>query len=169
MSSTFAQLADLPLEIESCSLRGLAKNFGFERLTTLVCLHGGDEEGVGEDILPFPADHVAFQEAAVPDLAGSWTLAEFGAHVDGLDLFANAPIFEAFRRWRRWAFHSAALDLALRQSARALHDVLGREPATDGVRALGTPRRAALDRGATQSARALSGDAPEAQRGPLMG
>jgi hypothetical protein len=128
MSSTFAKLADLPLEIESCSLRGLSKNFGFERLTTVVCLHGGDEEGLGEDILPFPDDHIAFQGAGAPDLAGSWTLAEFGAHIDGLDLFTNAPIFAAFRAWRRWAFHSAALDLALRQNGRALHEVLGLQP-----------------------------------------
>jgi hypothetical protein len=33
------------------------------------------------------------------------------------------------RRWRNWAFESAALDLALRQAGRALHDVVGREPA----------------------------------------
>ena len=29
---------------------------------------------------------------------------------------------------RNWAFESAALDLALRQAGRPLHDVLGREP-----------------------------------------
>ena len=32
------------------------------------------------------------------------------------------------RRWRRWAFESAALDLALQQAGRPLHEVLGREP-----------------------------------------
>ncbi len=128
MSSTFDKLAGLTLEIESCHLRGLEKNFGFERLTTVVCLRGGGEEGVGEDILPFADDHRSFQREGAPDLAGSWTLAEFGAHIDGLDLCATQPIFEAFRTWRRWAFHSAALDLALRQDGRALHEVLGLEP-----------------------------------------
>jgi hypothetical protein len=32
------------------------------------------------------------------------------------------------RRWRNWAFESAALDLALNQAGRALHEVLEREP-----------------------------------------
>jgi hypothetical protein len=130
MSSTFAKLADLPLKIESCSLRGLAKDIsmGFERLTTVVCLHGGGEEGVGEDVISYPADQVAFQDAGPPELAGSWTLVELGAHLDSLDLFATAPLFGAYRAWRRWAFHSAALDLALRQAGRALHEVLEVKP-----------------------------------------
>lgn len=128
MPSTFTKLADLPVAIDSCELQGLSKNFGFERLTTVVCLRGGGEEGVGEDIIPFPNDHIAFQGAEAPDLAGSWTLAEVGDHIDGLDLFATDPVFEAFRVWRRWAFHSAALDLALRQHGRALHEVLGLDP-----------------------------------------
>lgn len=130
MSSTFAKLADLPLEIESCSLRGLSRDIsmGFERLTTVVSLHGGGEEGVGEDVISFPNDQLAFQQAGVPDLAGSWTLASFGTHIDGLDLFTTEPLFGAYRVWRRWAFHSAALDLALRQAGRALHEVLGVEP-----------------------------------------
>ena len=34
----------------------------------------------------------------------------------------------AFRDYRRWAFESAAADLALRQAGRSLADVLGREP-----------------------------------------
>ena len=29
------------------------------------------------------------------------------------------------RRWRNWAFESAALDLALNQAGRALHEVIG--------------------------------------------
>lgn len=128
MSTTFAKLADLPVEIESCTLRGLSKNVGFDRQTTVVCLHGGSEEGVGEDVIPYPVDQATFQSAGPPDLAGSWTLAEFGAHIDGLDLFATEPLAGAYRVWRRWAFHSAALDLALRQTGRALHEVLGLEP-----------------------------------------
>jgi hypothetical protein len=32
------------------------------------------------------------------------------------------------KRWRNWAFQSAALDLALRQAGAALHEVIGREP-----------------------------------------
>lgn len=130
MASTYAKLADLPLEIESCSLQGLSKDvsMGLGRLTTVVRLHGAGEEGVGEDIIPYPDDQLAFQRAGGPDLAGSWTLAEFGAHIDGLDLFTVEPLFKAYRGWRRWAFHSAALDLALRQAGRALHEVLEVQP-----------------------------------------
>jgi hypothetical protein len=38
------------------------------------------------------------------------------------------PKWEVARRWRNWAFESAALDLALNQASRALHEVIGREP-----------------------------------------
>jgi hypothetical protein len=127
-STTFAKLAELPVEIESCNLQGLAKHFGFERRTTVVCLRGGGEEGFGEDVTAYPDDQIAFQRAGAPDLAGSWTLAELGERIDGLDLFTTDPLFEAYRIWRRWAFHSAALDLALRQDGRALHEVLGLQP-----------------------------------------
>jgi len=153
MSSTFARLADLPLEIESCSLRGLSKDvsMGFQRLTTVVCLRGKGEEGVGEDVVSYPDDQLAFQQVDPPDLSGTWTLAEFGDRVDSLDLFTTQPLFEAYRGWRRWAFHSAALDLALRQAGCALHEALEVEPqpmtfvlsmglgepaSTDGLRSL---------------------------------
>jgi hypothetical protein len=38
------------------------------------------------------------------------------------------PEWEGAPRFRRWAFESAALDLALRQAGRALHEVLELEP-----------------------------------------
>ena len=62
-------------------------------------------------------------------LAGSWTIDSFSRQLDGLDLFGGAePGMPAFRDYRRWAFESAAADLALRQAGRSLADVLGREP-----------------------------------------
>ena len=62
-------------------------------------------------------------------LAGNYTLAEFCRRIDELDLFGVAPQRgDVSRLYRRWTFHSAALDLALRQAARPLYDVLGREP-----------------------------------------
>ena len=39
-----------------------------------------------------------------------------------------APEYDIARRWRNWAFESAALDLALNQAGRPLHEVLGRGP-----------------------------------------
>jgi hypothetical protein len=130
--TTFDLLRDLPLQVDGYSLEGLRLDVssGFERLTTLVHLRGGDAEGVGEDVVYQAEDHVAFQEAGpVHDLRGTYTLGEFCDHVDSLDLFPTPPESDVSRLYRRWTFHSAALDLALRQAQRPLYDVLGREPA----------------------------------------
>ncbi len=129
--STFDLLAELPIEVDGYRLEGLRAQVssGFERLTTLVHLSGGGLEGVGEDVVYQAEDHVALQEAgAVHDLAGSYALAEFCERIDALDLFPVPPQAEVSRLYRRWTFHSAALDLALRQAGRPLHDVLGRAP-----------------------------------------
>jgi hypothetical protein len=56
-------------------------------------------------------------------------LESFCDHVVSVDQFAVPPEWEPARRWRNWAFESAALDLALTQAGKALHEVLGREPA----------------------------------------
>ena len=47
--------------------------------------------------------------------------------IDGLDFWPEPPQMEAFRDYRRWAFESAALDLALRQTRTSLSEALGRE------------------------------------------
>src|SRR5947209_4141506 len=127
--STFDLLADLPLEVDGYRLEGLRAQVssGFERLSTLVWLSGGGLEGVGEDVVYQAEDHVAFQKAgAVHRLAGAYALGEFCELIDSLDLFPVAPVTEVSRLYRRWTFHSAALDLALRQGGRSLHEVLGR-------------------------------------------
>jgi hypothetical protein len=101
---------------------------GFERLSTVVHLQGAGVEGLGEDVVYDAPDHVAWQEAgAVQHLAGRYALGEFCALIDSLDLFPVEPQREVSRLYRRWTFHSAALDLALRQSGRPLHEVLQRE------------------------------------------
>jgi L-alanine-DL-glutamate epimerase-like enolase superfamily enzyme len=128
---TFESLADLPLQVEGYSLEGLKASVssGFERLSTVVHLHGAGLEGVGEDVVYDGEDQIALQEAGpVLDLAGRYTLAEFCALTESLDLFPVAPKREVSRLYRRWTFHSAALDLALRQAGQPLHAVLGREP-----------------------------------------
>jgi hypothetical protein len=84
---------------------------------------------MGEDVVYDAPDHVALQSAGpVHDLTGSFTLDEFCARIDSLDLFPVAPAREVSRLYRRWTFHSAALDLALRQAQLPLHAALGREP-----------------------------------------
>jgi L-alanine-DL-glutamate epimerase-like enolase superfamily enzyme len=128
--STFDRLADLPLEIEGYELEGLRAEVssGFDRLSTVVHLFGGGAEGVGEDVVYDAEDHVALQEAgAVHDLAGRFALGEFCELIDGLDLFPVAPQRDVSRLYRRWTFHSAAVDLALQQAGRSLSAALGRE------------------------------------------
>jgi hypothetical protein len=129
--STYERVADLPLKIESYTLEGLTRTVssGFERMTTVIRLRGGGEEGVGEDVT-YEADDQRAQQERGPDLplAGEWTFDSFSRHVGELDTFpAGAPAFEVRRNYRRWGFESAALDLALRQAGRSLDDVLGRE------------------------------------------
>jgi L-alanine-DL-glutamate epimerase-like enolase superfamily enzyme len=129
--NTFDLLADLPLEVDRYTLEGLKQNVssGFERLSTVVHLHGAGHEGLGEDVVYDSEDHVAMQEAGpVQPLAGTYTLREFCELIDSLDLFPVEPQRDVSRLYRRWTFHSAALDLALRQAAQSLHEALGREP-----------------------------------------
>jgi len=128
--ATFDSLASLPVEIDGYSLEGLEANVSseFTRLSTVIRISGGGEEGVGEDVTYDALDHVAFQDAGpVLDLSGERTLGEFCELVGGLDLFPAEPVREVSRRYRRWAFESAALDLALRQAGKPLHEVAGRE------------------------------------------
>ena len=129
--ATYDLLRDLPVVIESYELHGLSQRFGpeFERLTTEIVLKGGGEEGRGEDVIYDGLDHIALRDAGpLLDLAGEHTLGSFAQLLDGLDLFPTPPSREESRDYRRWAFESAALDLALRQAGRSLGDVLGREP-----------------------------------------
>ncbi len=129
--STFDLLADLPLQVDGYSLQGLQANVssGFERLSTVVHLRGGGAEGIGEDVVYDAEDQVALQKAGpVLELAGSYALGEFCELIDRLDTFPSEPQRDVSRLYRRWTFHSAALDLALRQAGRPLHDALGREP-----------------------------------------
>ena len=129
---TFDAIADLPLEIESCEFEGLEIALGsFERLTTIVKFSGGGEEGIGEDVVYDAVDHVGQQSAGPPaGLAFKGTFAEFSERLDEVDLFpAGPPVRDDISpAYRRWAFESAALDLALRQAGTNLAAALGREP-----------------------------------------
>jgi hypothetical protein len=127
--STFEKLADLPLTIEGYELEGLEYAApGFDRLSTLIKIHGEGETGQGEDVTYEGLDHVALQDAGpVLDLTGHATLGEFCEFMGGVDAFPAAPQREVSRRYRRWAFESSALDLALRQAGIGIAEALGRE------------------------------------------
>ncbi|MBK5220762.1 MAG: hypothetical protein JJE35_13450 [Thermoleophilia bacterium] len=129
--ASYDAIADLPLEIESCTFEGLELVLGeFERLTTVIKFSGGGHQGIGEDVTYDAVDHVAQQSAGPPDgLTGSFTFDEFSRRLDSIDLFPAAPPQRDISvDYRRWAFESAALDLALRQAGTNLAAILGREP-----------------------------------------
>jgi L-alanine-DL-glutamate epimerase-like enolase superfamily enzyme len=128
--ATYDLLADLPVEIESYELERLEQpvSTDFTRVTTVIHLSGGGEEGVGEDVTYTAEDQTAFQEQGrdLP-ITGTHALDSFSELIERLELFPSGPAMEASRDYRRWAFESAALDLALRQAGRSLGDIVGRE------------------------------------------
>jgi hypothetical protein len=82
----------------------------------VVVLRGGGEEGRGEEVDYDPDAQQRFQarRGELP-FAGRHTLDSFSVLQSGQT------------EYRRWAFESAALDLALRQAGRSLGDAVGRE------------------------------------------
>ncbi len=130
--STYTRVAGLPLRVEGYSLEVLALELTpeFRRLTTVIHLHGGGEEGVGEDVCYDEVEHTSQAEAGpVLPLSGEFDLDGFSRHLGGLNLFhAGAPLRPMYLDYRRWAFESAALDLALRQAGAGLADALERTP-----------------------------------------
>ena len=129
--SLYDAVKDLPLEIDSYALDPLElqARSDFLRKTTVVRLQGGGEEGIGEDVTYHAEEH-DFSLALGPvfPLSGSWTLHAFSEHVGGLPLFPQEPAQHAYWDYRRWAYESAALDLALRQAGRSLGDAAQRDP-----------------------------------------
>ena len=117
--SLWKRFAELAVEIDGYELERLEKPVtrGFTRVTTVVHLQGGGEEGVGEDVTWYAEHHDREQAAgAILPLQGSWTL----------DTFSGA--LEMPDPHRRWAYESAALDLALAQAGLSLAGLVGREP-----------------------------------------
>jgi hypothetical protein len=131
--STYSAIADLPLTVEGYELEGFERpvSSGFVRHTTVVRLHGGGEEGLGEDVTYDAAEHGRFQASGTGhDLVGTNSLDSYSCLVGSLDLFPDgAPEHEGYREYRRWAFESAALDLTLRQAGRSLAEAVDRTPA----------------------------------------
>jgi hypothetical protein len=126
--STYERIADLPVRVDGYRLERLSLELApeFERVTTVVTLHGAGEEGVGEDVTYDAPDHEAHLAAgATLPLAGEWTLDGLSHHLDALDLFPVPASRPEWLDYRRWAFESAALDLALRQAGASLADALG--------------------------------------------
>jgi hypothetical protein len=129
--SLYDAVRDLPLHIAGYSLEGLELQARpeFLRKTTIVRLHGSGEEGIGEDVTYEAAEHDRQQERGPTlPLAGDWTLHAFSEHLTTVPLFDPLPERLVYLDYRRWAFESAALDLALRQAGTSLGEAVGREP-----------------------------------------
>ncbi len=130
-SALWARLSELPVVVESYELERLAAQlaYGFERVTTRIRLRGGGVDGLGEDVSPYEGeDDTLHVIGPVLPLAGEWTLGSLCERLGELDQWPVAPRWEMARWWRNWAFESAALDLALNQAGRPLHEIVGREP-----------------------------------------
>jgi L-alanine-DL-glutamate epimerase-like enolase superfamily enzyme len=125
--TTYERLSDLPLRIESLSTerREMDVSSGFTRVTTTVVLAGGGHEGRGEDVTYEAPDHDGYP---TPELGGEWTVDGLSGALDHANLWpAKEPGSAAYRDYRRWAFESAALDLALRQAGVSFAAAAGRE------------------------------------------
>jgi L-alanine-DL-glutamate epimerase-like enolase superfamily enzyme len=126
----YETIRGLPLRVESYELdpHELHVRPDFTRKTTVVRLLGGGEEGLGEDVTyDGPLQDAQQERGATLPLAGDWTIESFSRHLETQPLFPEPPERHEYLDYRRWAFESAALDLALRQAGRSLGDVVGRD------------------------------------------
>jgi hypothetical protein len=125
--SLWQSLAGLRVGIDDYAIerREQAVSPQFTRVTTTVVLHGDGETGRGEDVTYTPDDHDEFPADQM--LAGTWTLDDLSNRLAELELWPSEPAMPASVDYRRWAFESAALDLALRQADVSLAEALGRE------------------------------------------
>jgi hypothetical protein len=114
--NTYDSVRSLPLEIDGYDLEPLEREVarGFTLRRTVVVLRGGGEEGRGEEVDYNPMAQQQFQ-------ARSSELPLVGQHT--LDSFSLLQAGQT--DYRRWAFESAALDLALRQAGLSLDEALG--------------------------------------------
>jgi hypothetical protein len=130
--ASYDAIRELPLEVEEIAFEGLDVSAGsFERLTTVVKLRGGGEEGVGEDVIYDAVDQIGQQTAGAPSgLTGGFSFEQFSQRLAETDLFPAGPPErgDVSQDYRRWAYESAALDLALRQAGTNLAAALGRKP-----------------------------------------
>jgi hypothetical protein len=117
--SLWDAVRELPLHVDGYYLepleREVAREFVLRR--TVVVLHGRGEEGRGEEVDYDPRVQEVFQadEGKLP-FVGEHTLESFSLLQAGQT------------EYRRWAFESAALDLALRQAGLSLGEAIGRRP-----------------------------------------
>ncbi|MBJ7471798.1 MAG: hypothetical protein JHD16_10880 [Solirubrobacteraceae bacterium] len=130
-AEAWERLRGLPLTVESVELSFPRLPLAaWERVTTVIALEGLGETGLGEDVNYEAAEHDVVRQHGPPiEAVGTWTLGSFCELVGAANLFpAGPPAHEASLDYRRWAWESAALDLALRQADTDLATALDRTP-----------------------------------------
>ncbi|MDX6617661.1 MAG: hypothetical protein QOK36_47 [Gaiellales bacterium] len=131
LMGTYDRIAPLTVQIDDVAYERASKavSSGFERVATTIVVRGGGHAGRGEDICYVPADHDLLPQPESLGLGGTHTIASASQLLGARELFTADPSMPASRDYRRWAFESALLDLALRQAGSTLGEVIGREPA----------------------------------------
>ena len=123
-------VADLELSVDDYDLELLEgeTSSDFTRTTTVVSLHGEGETGRGEDVTYENEEHYTLEDSTTRfPVTGEFTLDGLSDTLAETDLFdGDEPGQPIFRNYRRWAFESAALDLALKQADTNLAERLDR-------------------------------------------
>jgi hypothetical protein len=128
MGALLDRLAPLDVAVESIHLERLAfPTSRWVRISTVVVMGGGGVVGKGEDVSYDVVDQDAHGRIDLPALTGRRTFAEWGAVLDAVNLFPVPPSVPEVRDYRRWAYDSALLDLALRQAGLSFAAAVGRE------------------------------------------
>jgi hypothetical protein len=124
--SLWDEVAELTVKVDGYALqrRESSTPSGWTRVTTTVVLEGDGATGEGEDVVYTAEDHEHVPEDLM--LAGTWSFEDVSRHLDELELWGGDPDNHAGQDYRRWAFESAALDLALCQNELGLGEALGR-------------------------------------------
>jgi hypothetical protein len=122
----YDMVRELPVEVEGLTLSRRERDVssGFTRVTTTIELSGAGAVGRGEDVCYEAEDHDDYPR---PDLTGEYTFEGLADAVARADLWPREPSQEHAPAFRRWAFESAALDLALRQAEMTLAEALDTE------------------------------------------
>ena len=128
MAGLFDYMAALEVQVDHLALERLEfETVRWVRVSTVVAISGGGETGRGEDVSYATPDQDAHQRMDFPRLSGRRTLAEWSAMLDRTNLFPVPPSVPEARDYRRWAYESALLDLALRQNGMSFAGALGRD------------------------------------------
>jgi L-alanine-DL-glutamate epimerase-like enolase superfamily enzyme len=125
--SLWEAVAGMQVRIEGYELRRreLPTQAGWTRVTTTVALEGDGVAGEGEDVTYSGEDHDHVPAAL--RLSGTWSLTDLSRRLGEVELWGGDPGDHSGQDHRRWAFESAAFDLALRQNGLGLGEAFGRE------------------------------------------